>query len=94
MKTYIEIWGISKIEYFYNFVKNNKFDYKYKTVENLFNSKKIYIPIFLSFFIGAILTFPIIFFEIIFYKNMNLENIILFILISLNNKSLYFQQLL
>ena len=57
MKNYIENWGISKVEFFYYFFKKVKFKKKYKNIEELFNSKKIYIFILLSFLIGALLHF-------------------------------------
>jgi len=59
-------WGISKVYFFYNLSKRKR---KYSSIRELFNSKIIYIPIFLSFLTGFIFTFPIVYFEISLSEN-------------------------
>ncbi len=72
-------WGMSKVYFFYNLSKKKR---NYSSVKELFNSKIIYIPIFLSFLTGFIFTFPIVYFEISLYDN-NLYQVFSYFIIML-----------
>ena len=75
----LEIWGVKKIQYYYNKRSDTP---KYSSIKDLFSSKIIWYCSVWAFFIGCVLTLPIIFLElkwhIFSFQNINLMNIIVY----------------
>ncbi len=75
----LENWGVRKIQDYY--YKRDETP-KYGSIKDLFNSKIIWYSSILAFFIGFVLTLPIIFLElkwqIFSFENINLINIFIY----------------
>ena len=58
--TFIENWGTTKIQKFFFDIDST---YHYNSIKELFNSDKLWLYTFLAFFVGFIVTIPIIYIE-------------------------------
>ncbi len=75
----LENWGVKKIQYYYD---KRSDSHKYSSIKDLFGSKIVWYGSIMAFFIGSVLTLPIIFLElkwhIFSFQDINLTNIIVY----------------
>jgi len=79
----LEDWGIEKVEYFYRWFAKRESRH-YNSIDALFHSKIIYLPIVLAFIIGFVFTLPIIFFELLLdvFNQPTLQSVTLYLLVT------------
>ncbi len=72
---HLELWGMKKVAYFYLYFR--KFSHKeYASVGELFNDRRLIIPLAVAFAVGFVMTLPIVIFEILYSYTADWESLL------------------